>query len=39
VAWEYRENTVFVGAMYKSAVEVKGAMKRGPPLLYRESSG
>jgi hypothetical protein len=28
VAWEYRENAVSVGAMYKSAVEVKDAVKR-----------
>jgi hypothetical protein len=28
MAWEYRENAVSVGAMYKSAVEVKDAVKR-----------
>jgi hypothetical protein len=28
VAWEYRENVVSVGTMYKSAVEVKDAVKR-----------
>jgi hypothetical protein len=28
VAWEYRENVVSVSAMYKSAVEVKDAVKR-----------
>jgi hypothetical protein len=28
VAWEYRENAVSVGAMYKSAVEVNDAVKR-----------
>jgi hypothetical protein len=28
VAWEYRQNAVSVGAMYKSAVEVKDAVKR-----------
>jgi hypothetical protein len=28
VSWEYRENAVSVGAMYKSAVEVKDAVKR-----------
>jgi hypothetical protein len=28
VAWEYRENAVPVGAMYKSAVEVKDVVKR-----------
>jgi hypothetical protein len=33
VVWEYRENAVSVGAMYKSVVEVKDA------LLYRESPG
>jgi hypothetical protein len=37
VAWEYRENAVSVGAMYKSAVEVKDAMKRWSTLtLQRE---
>jgi hypothetical protein len=30
VAWEYRENAVSVGAMYKSAVEVKDVVKRWP---------
>jgi hypothetical protein len=39
VAWEYRENVVSVGTMYKSAVEVKDAVKRCTPLLCRESSG
>jgi hypothetical protein len=28
VAWEYRENAISVGAMYKSAAEVKDAVKR-----------
>jgi hypothetical protein len=28
VAWEYRDNAVSVGTMYKSAVEVKDAVKR-----------
>jgi hypothetical protein len=28
VSWEYRDNAVSVGAMYKSAVEVKDAVKR-----------
>jgi hypothetical protein len=32
VAWEYRENAVYVGTMYKSAVEVKDAVKRWPTL-------
>jgi hypothetical protein len=37
VAWEFRENAVSVGAMYKSAVEVKDAMKRWSTLtLQRE---
>jgi hypothetical protein len=37
VAWEYRENAVSVGAMYKSAVEVKDAVKRWSTLtLQRE---
>jgi hypothetical protein len=37
VAWEYRENAVSVGAMYKSAVEMKDAMKRWSTLtLQRE---
>jgi hypothetical protein len=37
VAWEYRENVVFVGTMYKSAVEVKDAVKRWSTLtLQRE---
>jgi hypothetical protein len=37
VAWENRENAVSVGAMYKSAVEVKNAMKRWSTLtLQRE---
>jgi hypothetical protein len=37
VAWEYRENAVSVGAMYKSAVEVKNAVKRWSTLtLQRE---
>jgi hypothetical protein len=37
VAWEYRENAVSVGVMYKSAVEVKDAMKRWSTLtLQRE---
>jgi hypothetical protein len=37
VAWEYRENAVSVGAMYKSAVEVNDAVKRWPTLtLQRE---
>jgi hypothetical protein len=40
VAWEYRENAVYVGAMYKSAVEVNDAVKRWSTLtLQRESSG
>jgi hypothetical protein len=28
VSWEYRKNAVSIGAMYKSAVEVKDAVKR-----------
>jgi hypothetical protein len=37
VACEYRENAVSVGAMYKSAVEVKDAVKRWSTLtLQRE---
>jgi hypothetical protein len=37
VAWEYRENAVSVGAMYKSAVEVKDAVNRWSTLtLQRE---
>jgi hypothetical protein len=37
VAREYRENVVYVGAMYKSAVEVKDAVKRWSTLtLQRE---
>jgi hypothetical protein len=28
VSWEYRDNKVSIGAMYKSAVEVKDAVKR-----------
>jgi hypothetical protein len=37
VAWEYRENAVSVRAMYKSAVEVKDAVKRWSTLtLQRE---
>jgi hypothetical protein len=37
VAWEYRENAVSVGAMYKSAVEVKDVVKRWSTLtLQRE---
>jgi hypothetical protein len=37
VPWEYRENAVSVGAMYKSAVEVKDAVKRWSTLtLQRE---
>jgi plastocyanin len=28
VSWEYRDNKVSVGAMYKSTVEVKDAVKR-----------
>jgi hypothetical protein len=37
VSWEYRDNTIFVGAMYKSAVEVKDAVKRWATLtLQRE---
>jgi hypothetical protein len=37
VAWEYRENAVSVGAMYKSVVEVKDAVKRWSTLtLQRE---
>jgi hypothetical protein len=37
VAWEYRENAVSVGAMYKSTVEVKDAVKRWSTLtLQRE---
>jgi hypothetical protein len=37
VAWEYRENAVSIGAMYKSAVEVKDAVKRWSTLtLQRE---
>jgi hypothetical protein len=28
VTWKYRENAVSVGAMYKSGVEVKDAVKR-----------
>jgi hypothetical protein len=37
VAWEYRENAVSVGAMYKSAVEVKDAVQRWSTLtLQRE---
>jgi hypothetical protein len=37
VAWEYRENAVSVDAMYKSAVEVKDAVKRWSTLtLQRE---
>jgi hypothetical protein len=37
VTWEYRENAVSVGAMYKSAVEVKDAVKRWSTLtLQRE---
>jgi hypothetical protein len=37
VSWEYRENAVSVGAMYKSTVEVKDAMKRWSTLtLQRE---
>jgi hypothetical protein len=37
VAWQYRENAVSVGTMYKSAVEVKDAVKRWSTLtLQRE---
>jgi hypothetical protein len=37
VAWEYRENAVYVGTMYKSAVEVNDAVKRWSTLtLQRE---
>jgi hypothetical protein len=37
VSWEYRDNTVSVGAMYKSAVKVKDAVKRWDTLtLQRE---
>jgi hypothetical protein len=37
VAWEYRENAISVGVMYKSAVEVKDAVKRWSTLtLQRE---
>jgi hypothetical protein len=37
VSWEYRDNTVSIGAMYKSAVEVKDAVKRWATLtLQRE---
>jgi hypothetical protein len=37
VAWEYSENAVSIGAMYKSAVEVKDAVKRWSTLtLQRE---
>jgi hypothetical protein len=37
VSWEYRENAVSVGAMYKSALEVKDAVKRWSTLtLQRE---
>jgi hypothetical protein len=38
VAWEYRENAVFVGAMYKSAVEVKDAVKRWSTLTLQRGS-
>jgi hypothetical protein len=37
VSWEYRENKVSIGAMYKSVVEVKDAVKRWATLtLQRE---
>jgi hypothetical protein len=37
VTWEYRENAISVGALYKSAVEVKDAVKRWSTLtLQRE---
>jgi hypothetical protein len=37
MSWEYRDNAVSVGAMYKSAVEVKDAVKRWSTLtLQRE---
>jgi hypothetical protein len=39
VAWVYRENAISIGAMYKSAVEVKDAVKRWSTILCRESSG
>jgi hypothetical protein len=37
VSWEYRDNKVSIGAMYKSAVEVKDEVKRWATLtLQRE---
>jgi hypothetical protein len=39
VHWEYRDNTVSMGAIYKSTIEVKMQWRGGPPLLCRESSG
>jgi hypothetical protein len=37
MSWEYRDNAVSVGAMYKNAVEVKDAVKRWATLtLQRE---
>jgi hypothetical protein len=37
VSWEYRDNAISIGAMYKSAVEVNDAVKRWSTLtLQRE---
>jgi hypothetical protein len=39
MSWEYRDNTVSIGAMYKSVVEVKDAVKRWATLTLKKSSG
>jgi hypothetical protein len=39
VSWEYRDNKVSVGAMYKSAVEVKDAVKRWATLTLQREFG